>query len=251
MVIRLLGTSHISSKSMGAIRKEIKENKPDIVGVELDAMRAQSLSSNQEKSGIPWKILPKIGLFGFAFVIMGRFVQQHLGRIVGVEPGSEMKVAMIEAHRAKAKIILIDRHIQLTLRSFSMQFSWKEKLRMFWDMITGPFVGKKRIKEMGITNFDLSGVPSQDIIVQMTSYIKKRYPGMYKALIHERDIHMSKILMHILDKEMKQREVEAEVQEDDCLVVEPKILAVVGAGHLAGMVNYLKKKKVNVEVVKY
>ena len=203
MVIRLLGTSHISSQSIAAIQSEIKVNHPDIVGIELDIGRAQSLQSKEQKSGIPWKMLPKIGLFGFTFVIMGRFVQEHLGKIVGVEPGSEMKEAMICAHKAKAKISLIDRPIQLTLKSLSMNFTFRDKMRMLWDLISGPFVGRKRIEEMGISSFDLSGVPSQDVIVQMTGYIKKRYPGMYKALISERDVYMSKALIHLLSKEMK------------------------------------------------
>ncbi|MAG60675.1 hypothetical protein CL619_02705 [archaeon] len=249
MVIRILGTSHISSKSISAIRREIKENHPDIVGVELDIGRAQALQSKNMKRGIPWQMLPKIGLFGFMFVLIGRFVQQHLGKIVGVEPGSEMKEALVQAHKAKSKIALIDRPIQLTLKSLSVQFTFRDKMRMLWDLISGPFVGKKRLQEMGVGSFDLSGVPSQDVIVQMTGYIKKRYPGMYKALISERDKYMSKALIHLHNKEMKHRETEAEINSDNALVQEPVILAVVGAGHVAGMLAYLKKKKINVEVV--
>lgn len=249
MVIRLLGTSHISSKSIVEICSEIKKNRPDVVGVELDAARAQSLQSNQPKGGIPWNMLPKIGLFGFTFVIIGRFVQQHLGKIVGVEPGSEMKEAIIQAHKANAKIVLIDRQIQLTLKSLSVQFTFKDKMRMLWDMISGPFVGRKRIEEMGISSFDLAGVPSQDVIVQMTGYIKKRYPGMYKALISERDVYMSKALLHLHFKEMKHLSVETELEGSDLNQKEPVILAVVGAGHIAGMLEYLKKKKMPVEVV--
>ncbi len=250
MVIRLLGTSHISSQSIAAINTEINKNHPEIVGIELDIGRAKSLQvKDPKKGGIPWQMLPKIGLFGFMFVVMGRFVQQHLGKIVGVEPGSEMKEAMVCAHRAKAKIALIDRPIELTLRSLSVQFTFRDKMRMLWDLISGPFVGRKRIEEMGISSFDLSGVPSQDVIVQMTGYIKKRYPGMYKALISERDVYMSKALIHLLSKEMKHREIEAELKDSDVKAEEPIILAVVGAGHVAGMVSYLEKKQVKVEVV--
>ncbi len=249
MPIRLLGTSHISSKSITAIRREIKDNSFDVVAVELDIGRAQSLQS-KERSGIPWQMLPKIGLFGFIFVILGRFVQQHLGKIVGVEPGSEMKEALIRAHKAKAKIALIDRPIQKTLRSFSQQFTWREKLRMFWDLISGPFVGRQRVEEMGISSFDLSGVPGQDTIVQMTGYIKKRYPGMYKALISERDIYMSRALIHILKKHSKIDE-DSEKDLEELETKDPLILAVVGAGHLAGMKKYLKKRKVDFDVVDY
>ena len=248
MVIRLLGTSHISSQSIAAIKTEIQKNHPDIVGVELDVGRAQALSS-QEKSAIPWQLLPKIGLFGFSFVIIGRFVQQHLGRIVGVEPGSEMKEALIQAHKAKAKISLIDRPIQLTLRSLSKQFSWKEKLRMVWDLISGPFVGKKRLQEMGFASFDLAGVPEKELVVRMTESIRKRYPGMHTALIHERDLYMSKALIRLHQRFVGEKQVAAEVAEDPTLLQDPIILAVVGAGHVAGMKKYLEKKKMDVEVV--
>ena len=252
MVIRILGTSHISSESISAIKKEIKEKKPKIVGVELDIGRAQTLQSKQnkqDKQKIPWQLLPKIGVFGFSFVIIGRFVQQHLGKIVGVEPGSEMREAIVQAHKAKAHIVLIDRPIQLTLQSLSKQFGFKDKCRMIWDLISGPFSGKKRIKEMGINSFSLSGVPDQEVVVKMTGYIKKRYPGMYKALISERDVYMSRAALHILKKEKKHQEVTAAVADDPSFLLEPSILLVVGAGHVAGMVNYLRKSGVEVEVV--
>jgi pheromone shutdown protein TraB len=251
MVIRLLGTSHISSKSVQAIRKEIKNNQPDIVAVELDIGRAQTLQAKNVKKGIPWEMLPKVGLFGFMFVIMGRFVQEHLGKIVGVEPGSEMKEALVLSAKSKARIALIDRPILLTLRSLSKQFGWGEKLLMVWDVISAPFVGRKRMQEMGLGGFDLSGVPTEDVILKMTGHLKKRYPGMYKALISERDVYMSKALIHVLNKEMKSFEVEAEVKGENDKIVEPVILAVVGAGHLDGMKKYLSKKKVKFEVVDY
>ncbi|MBT4445766.1 hypothetical protein HOA92_01580 [archaeon] len=254
MVIRLLGTSHISSKSVQAIRSEIKENKPDIVAVELDIGRAQTLQAKNVKKEIPWQMLPKVGVFGFMFVIMGRFVQEHLGKIVGVEPGSEMKEALILAARSKSRIALIDRPIQLTLRSFSQQFSFREKMLMVWDVISAPFMGKKRMKEMGLTSFDITGVPSEDVILNLTGHLKNRYPGMYKALISERDVYMSKSLMHILSKEKKERETMAAVNEvgpESSEPIEVKILAVVGAGHLDGMKKYLSKRGVEFEVVEY
>ena len=98
MVVYLLGTSHISAKSVAQIKKEISSLKYGVVAVELDVMRLQSLFSKVKSSISPMMIF-QVGVFGYLFAVVGRIVQQHLGRVVGVMPGEEMKTAVLLCKR--------------------------------------------------------------------------------------------------------------------------------------------------------
>src|SRR5208337_66319 len=58
--IMLVGTAHVSEKSVKDVEEAIEAYKPDVVAVELDARRYQALrEGNQEKKEIPIKELLK------------------------------------------------------------------------------------------------------------------------------------------------------------------------------------------------
>ena len=124
-------------------------------------------------------------------------------------PGSEMLKAIGLAKKKNIKIALIDQDIEITLRRFSKELTWKEKMNFLIDIFKAPF--NREIKKM---NIDLTKVPDKKIINELIKKLKKRYPNIYKVLIHERN----KIMAVNLRKLMKENP-------------EKKILAIVGAGH--------------------
>jgi pheromone shutdown-related protein TraB len=221
--LKIIGTSHISKQSINEIKNEIKENKPDIVALELDLQRAASLMEKQKRK-IGLREILQIGIKGYLFAKIGQVVQEKLGKIVGVSPGSEMKTALELARKEKLKVALIDQPIKITLKKFSKSLTWKEKLRFVGDIFRGIFFRKRQMHELGLDKLDLSKVPSEEVIKKMMSSTKKRYPNIYKTLVSDRNRYMVKKLVKLMrDNPGK------------------NVLTVVGAGHKEGMEKLLLK----------
>ncbi|MBU0457526.1 MAG: TraB/GumN family protein [Nanoarchaeota archaeon] len=223
MDIKIIGTSHIAKQSIDEIKKAIEEEKPEIIAVELDIQRASALLQ-QQKGKISFKEIIQIGIKGYLFAKIGQYIQQKLGKLVGVAPGSEMKTALQLAHKNKLEVALIDQPIDITLKNFSKKLTWKEKGRFILDIFKGIFFPKKQIKEIGLENFDLRTVPEKEIVSKMIKQIKTRYPNVYDTLIHDRNKYMVKKLIDITKNHP-----------------EKKIIAIVGAGHVEGMNRLLSK----------
>ena len=221
--LKIIGTSHIAKQSIEEIKKAVEEYQPDIIAVELDAQRAAALL-HQQKTKISFADIAKIGVHGYVFVKIGQYIQQKLGKMVGVAPGSEMKTALELAQKNKIKVAFIDQPIQITLVNFSKELTWREKGRFFLDMIMGLLFPKKQMKKYGLEKFDLRRVPEQEVIAKIINEMKKQYPSVYKTLITDRNRYMVKLLVKLLHEHP-----------------EKKILAIVGAGHKEGMGKLLLK----------
>ncbi len=221
--LKIIGTSHIAKQSIEEIKKTVEEFQPDIIAVELDLRRAASLMRKQNNK-VSLSEIRKIGVKGFVFVKIGQAVQQKLGKVVGVAPGSEMKTALEIAHAKKLQVALIDQPINITLKNFSKELTWREKGRFALDLLKGLFFPKRQMKKYGLEEFDLQKVPEQQVINKIINQMRKQYPSMYKTIIADRDKYMVKQLVKLLREHP-----------------EKKILAVVGAGHKEGMERLLLK----------
>jgi pheromone shutdown-related protein TraB len=223
MPYKIIGTSHISKKSIQEIKNSVEEWHPNIIGVELDTQRAKSLLSGESrKVGI--SAITQIGVKGFVFIKIGQFVQQKLGKMVGIVPGADMKSALMIAKEKGMKVALIDQPIQITLARFSRAFTWREKGRFVADIFRGIFSPRKQIKNLGLEEFDLRGVPTPEVIEKMMGQLQQKYPSLYSTLVDERNQYMVKKLIVLLRKFPDQ-----------------KILVIVGAGHVKGMEELLLK----------
>ena len=221
--IKIIGTSHIASQSIKEIKKSFQDNRPDIIAVELDTARAVALLK-EEKGSLSFSQIIAMGVKGFLFAKIGHYLQQKLGRSVGVVPGSEMKAAMELAAKNNLPLALIDQPIQTTLHNFSKELTWKEKFRFVADILKGIFQPRRQIKELGLDNFDLSAVPEKKLILVLVGQLQQRYPNVYKTLVEDRNKYMVKKIIKLLRDNP-----------------EKKILVIVGAGHVAGMQELLLK----------
>lgn len=212
--IYILGTSHVAEQSVKQVKNSIKELKPGIVALELDNNRLYSLKHNLKRPK-NLDLLRALGLSGFLFYLFGEFAQKKIGKILRIEPGSEMLTAYDTAVKNKAKIALIDRDIRVTLKRFSKHFKLRHFIKMGFDMLRKP--GKKQ-------EINLKEVPSDELIEFVIEEVKKNYPTLYKVLVHERDIYMANKLAAL-----------------SYMFPEEQILAIVGAGHVKGMSGHLKK----------
>jgi pheromone shutdown-related protein TraB len=211
----IIGTSHIAESSIGEIESTFRKENPDIIAVELDQNRLHALLSN-EKPSYSLKLIPHLGLKGYLFAVVGSFLQQKLGNIVGIKPGSDMLRAIQLAQQNNKKIALIDRDIRVTLARLSKAIRWKEKLHFIIDIFSAPFSKKMKI--------NLRKVPERELVKKLLGILKKRYPGLYRVLVDERNKIMALKLKALMDN-----------------YPDSKIMAIIGAGHEEELLGLVKK----------
>ena len=202
--LSIIGTSHISIESIKEVRNFIEKNKPEIIALELDQRRFIALTSKHKTKA---RDILKIGLGGYLINLIGSYIEKKLGKLVGVNPGSEMIEAINLAKKYNLSLALIDQEINITLKKLT-KISFKEKFKIVKDIVKGMVFKKEVIK------FDLTKVPSQGMIDKLINKVKDDYPEIYNILIKERNEIMAKALYKIINMDK-----------------DKEILAVIGAGH--------------------
>ena len=144
---------------------------------------------------------------GFLFATIASWVQRKIGSSIGLVPGADMLTAYKSAQAVGARVALIDRHIQVTLKKISARLTWREKWCFFVDILKAVFNVRPSI------SFDLSSVPDKEVISALMDEFKSRYPTLYDVLVVERNKHMSVHLARLIENS------------------EGLVVAVVGAGH--------------------
>lgn len=223
--IILIGTAHISEESVNEVRQAIETYKPDIVAVELCQRRYDTITKKDKWENTPVTALIKSN--NAYFMLAQTFlssIQRRLGEEYGVEPGSEMIAAMQEAEKHNIKVALVDRDITVTLKRAWRKMGVREKFRVVWEFLKA-MLG---YDEEELEDLDLKELMKQDVISQMMEEFSKIAPSAAKVLISERDQY---IAQKIFDESKK-----------------GKVVAVVGAGHINGIKQYLAKQDLNVNL---
>ena len=134
--LRLLGTAHVSTKSVEAVKQQIEEFQPDVVAVELCKSRYDSLVSGRrlDKEG-----LLKVIKEGKAPLVLLQSLlaaeQRKLGLDEGQQPGAELLAAVNIAEEQGLEVELIDRDIQTTLRRAWKKMKFTEKFKILYSML--------------------------------------------------------------------------------------------------------------------
>ena len=211
----LLGTAHVSQESIEQVKESIKTENPDVVAIELDEGRLATM-----KNPDAWKELDIVKVLkeGKGFVMMANLVlssfQRRMGSDVGVKPGEEMQAALNVCEELSIKTEMVDRPIQTTLKRAWAKSSFWGKCKLLAALISAAF-DKEEISSEQIEN--LKNASEMDgMMEELSSYL----PTVKTVLIDERDQYLAS---HIW-----------ECKGD-------KVVAVLGAGHLKGVVAYLEK----------
>ncbi|MBI2655006.1 TraB/GumN family protein [Candidatus Woesearchaeota archaeon] len=214
----LLGTSHIAKQSLNEVKKCIETEKPGIIALELDRKRLPALM--QKGGKIELRMVRRIGIKGFLFSLFGAWAEKKLGKLVGVAPGSEMKLAVRLAKKNNIRIALVDQDIEITLRRLSKELTWKEKWNFIADIL------KVLITRKNSIDFDLRTVPEKKIIKKLVDKLKERYPNLHKVLIEERNAVIADNLKKLMNSSP-----------------DKKILVILGAGHIDDVLELIKEKQ--------
>lgn len=210
--IRLVGTAHVSQKSVEEVRSAIEEFQPDIVGVELDQGRFVSLTEEAAEPSVG-EIL-KGGNFGRLLVQwVLTYIQQRIGAETGVKPGAEMLVAIEEAKAHQKPVALIDRDIRITLARFWGMMGIWEKIKLIGALIYS-------LVSVEGQEIDVDEFTNQDVVSAAMEEFRKFSPQGAQALIDERDAYLAHQILMLGSRY-------------------ERVLAVVGAGHIRGVQRYL------------
>ena len=210
--IRLVGTAHVSQKSIEDVRSAIEEFEPDIVGVELDRGRYVALTEEIAEPSIA-DIL-KGGNFGQLLVQwVLTYIQQRIGAETGVKPGAEMLVAIEEAEKHQKPVAFIDRDIRITLGRFWGRMGIWEKIKLIGALIYS-------LVSVEGQDLDVDELTNQDVVSAAMEEFRKFSPHGAQALIDERDAYLAHQILMLGNRY-------------------DRVLAVVGAGHIQGVQRYL------------
>jgi len=133
-MITLIGVGHVFDISKN-LEKAIVERSPEVVCVELDAMRYRALINPGPRGNMPltYRILASL---------QGRIAKKY-----GVQVGSEMLTAVNTAKMINAKLAFIDMDSTQIWPRFFGSMTRREKLKFYMAVLSGIFVRKKRIEK--------------------------------------------------------------------------------------------------------
>ena len=212
--LRLVGTAHVSSASVTLVREQIEEYGPDLVAVELCESRLKSLKRPDDLANSDLLNIINEGRSSMILLHSALAAQQRrMGIETGEKPGAELLAAIEAADAADIPHELIDRDVVITLRRAWRKMGLREKWRvlnaLLWDE-----------DDDEVVDFD-EMLEDTDLLSAMMEEAKAVAPRAGEVLIDERDAYLAGRIQQIRGK--------------------GRILAVVGAGHLSGIVDNLQK----------
>jgi len=229
--IHIVGTAHVSQKSIDEVREKVDAVNPDVIAIELDpgrfaALKQQMKEAEDRENGIlptedGKKEAPEVkSLLKGNFTLMLvqwilAYVQRKIGMNVGVEPGAEMKEAIKIAEERNIRILLIDRNINTTLARFWGNMKFLEKIKLVWVLISS-MVGTDDETE-GIDTDMVDSLTNPDMIELALAEFQKFSPTGANALITERDAYLAHGIIGLEHSSFE------------------RAVVVVGAGHLPGI----------------
>ena len=212
--ITLIGTAHVSQLSVEMVEGKIATGDYDCVAVELCLPRLENITNQAW-----WKNLDIYQIFkkkkaGLLLINLALTAyQKRLAERIGVEAGKEMVRAVELSHEKDLRLEVIDRNISTTLHRLVTEVSFWQKMKIVGGLVIGVFVGEE------ISEEQIEDLKRGDMLHAVVSEFGEELPEIKRVLIDERDEYMVGRLAQIS-------------ASDDA---PKKILALVGAGHLMGM----------------
>ncbi|KON87746.1 conjugal transfer protein TraB [Sporosarcina globispora] len=213
----LIGTAHVSKHSADQVKEVIEAEQPDSVCVELDEQRYQSITE-----GSKWKEMDIIRVIKekkASLLLMNLAISSFQNRMAdqfGIKAGQEMIQGIESAKETGAKLVLADRNIQITFARIWGNLGLKGKSLLLSQVIASIF------SKDTITEEELEKMKNQDTINAILNEFTESFPRLKKPLIDERDQYLAQ----------KIKEAPGE-----------KIVAVLGAAHVPGIKEEIKKEQ--------
>ncbi len=205
----LIGTAHVSHKSVDEVKEIIEAEKPDTVCVELCQSRYQSITDTDK-----WKNtdIVKVIKEGKAFLLLANLLlssyQKKLANKFGIKPGQEMIQGITSAGEIGATLCLADRDIQTTMLRLWRSIGLWGKLKLFFQLMLSMVLDEE------ISEEELEKLKTQDMLSTVLDDLSRSFPLLKSILIDERDKYLAQKIKTAPGN---------------------KLVAVLGAGHIPGI----------------
>jgi len=206
--VTVLGTAHVSEESRKQVVELVEDIEPDLIGVELDSQRFDSL---RNESG--WRDLDVVEAirdgkgYLLLFNLLLSIYQRRLGMEEGVKPGAEMLEAVEQAEKKDIDYELVDRDINTTFKRIRDELTLWEKLKLFSFFQTEEF------------DLSIEELKQEDIVGSIVKDLEKDFPSVKQVFLDERNVYMV--------EKLKEKKFD-------------HALLVVGAAHVQGIVDELE-----------
>lgn len=213
--IILVGTAHVSRKSVDEVKELIEEEKPDTVCVELCQSRYQAVTDADR-----WKNtdIVKIIKDGKSLLLLVNLIvssyQKRLAKQFGIQPGQEMIQGIASAKETGAELCLADRDIQVTMLRLWQGMSFWGKINLLFQILMSMVIHEE------VTEEELEKMKSGDMLTNALNELSEHSPRFKSVLIDERDQYLAQKIKSAPGN---------------------KVLAVLGAGHVPGIKEELAK----------
>ncbi|MDR1126578.1 MAG: TraB/GumN family protein [Treponema sp.] len=215
--IILIGTAHVSQESVDEVTQAIKEEKPDMVCIELDESRHRAMTEKDkwEKLDVTKVLKEGRGFLLIANLVMAGF-QRRMGQSLGVRPGDEMRAAVETARELGIPFALCDREINVTLRRAWANCGFWNKMKLLSSLLASAFTTEK------ISTEEIEELKNQSELDGMMKELAKYLPPVKATLIDERDYYLASKIWSSGGEGVKR-------------------VAIVGAGHIRGIQTQLER----------
>ena len=209
--LRLVGTAHVSSKSVETVKAQILKYRPDVVAVELCDSRLSNLREPETLDSEDLLKIIKEGKSAMILLQSALAVQQRkMGLSTGEKPGAELLAAVEGAEESQIPYEMIDRDVVVTLKRAWYKMGIIEKWRVVNTLIFDDNEEEVPIEEV---------LEDSDMMSKLMEEARTVAPNAGEVLIDERDTFLAGRIQQIRSR--------------------GKVLAVVGAGHLEGIIENL------------
>jgi pheromone shutdown-related protein TraB len=216
----VIGTAHVSQRSVDEVRHVIEEVKPDLVCVELCKPRYDALTKDSAFRDLDVFKVVREGktLYLLAHLALSSY-QRRIGASLGVKPGAELLAAVKTANEQGIPVELIDRDINITLkRTWANLGLWKRSM-----LLSSLMVGwETDDKNEAVTEQTVEDLKEPKALSEMLTELGKAVPEVKGPLVDERDQYLSSKMT-------------------DAGSGKRKVVAVVGAAHVPGMTQQIGK----------
>jgi len=217
--ITILGTAHVSRASAEKAQELIESEQHDVVCIELCQSRYNAMTDPNALAKMDLFDVIRSGKASMvtASLALGSY-QQRMAEQLGIEPGLEMKISIKSAKELDLPVVVIDREVGTTLKRVYHNVPFWKRLYIIAGLFTS-VVSRETVSEE-----EIEKLKTGDLLETTFAQFSEDANDLFVPLIDERDRYMTAKLLQALKNYPGKN-----------------LLAVVGAGHVKGMTNYLQK----------
>lgn len=211
----LLGTAHVSELSIKEVERVVEEQNPDVIAVELDEKRYESIENPESWKDMDIiKVLKnKQGFLLLANIVLSNY-QMKMGSHSGIKPGQEMVAAVNKANELNINKVFLDRPLSITMRRAWAKTSASEKMQLLSFLCSSAF------SKVELSNDEVESLKKKSEMDAMLCELSNNFPVAKEVFIDERDRYIASKIWNCSGK---------------------RIVAVIGAGHMKGVRKYLEQ----------